>query len=340
MRTFRKKSAPPIIRMGHILAFTAYLRHNGGSVDKHFRHQKLPTDTEDPDVFVPLRQAWAFFDATAQDFDPMLGWQVGQFVGDQNLNRAFLSKIKHAPTLYQALKKFIRMSSAEASHLHLGIRERRNDIVLFTHYPDMRGVQGYTSSQSYQLGVILSVIQHYTGKSWFPKEVGIQYPFVPAAAEALFPGSRILPCQRIGYMTIPRHCLHLPRSGSDSEESSQDKPLVLTKKFDYIETLCVLLRPHIAEGYPSASLAATLMNTSVRTLARRLTDFDINYHAIVDRIRFNEAKRLLKRTDIKIIDVSAAVGFEDASNFARMFRRVGGLSPHEFRKVQRQQLSG
>ncbi len=48
------------------------------------------------------------------------------------------------------------------------------------------------------------------------------------------------------------------------------------------------------------------MDTSVRTLARRLTDYGLMYGALIDGMRFNEAKTLLRNPDMRIGDDSAA----------------------------------
>ena len=77
------------------------------------------------------------------------------------------------------------------------------------------------------------------------------------------------------------------------------------------------------------------MGTSSRTMKRRLAVSGTTYRAVVDELRFNEAKELLANTSARVIDVASAVGFDDPSHFARMFRRVGGLSPREFRKTLR-----
>jgi AraC-like DNA-binding protein len=330
MGTSCKAAAPRILRIAHPLAFAAFLRHIGAPVDRHFRRQGLPVLCEEPDAFVPLRAAWAFFDATAQSEDPMLGWHVGRFVGDHNLNHSLLRKLEHAPTLLQALQRLIRLSSSEASHLQLGIRVRRDDVILFTHYPDMKGEVGYHASQAYQLGVLLDLIRYFTGKYWMPDEIGIEYSIVPVVARELFPTSRILARQRVGYITLPRDCLHLPPPCNGSKEDDTDA-LLLTENFDYVDTLRALLKPFLSSDCLSAPLAASLMDTSVSTLYRRLSAAGTTYHGVVDELRFDASKELLQNTSIKIIDVAGAVGFDDAANFARMFRRISGLSPREFR---------
>ena len=332
MGTSNTAAAPPIIRLAHPLAFTAFLKHVGAPTERHLRRQGLPALCDDPDKFVPLRRAWAFFDATAQREDPMLGWYAGRFVGDNNLNDALLRKLESAPTLYQALKRLIRMVSAEASHLQLGILGRRDDILFYTHYSNMKDLPGYTSSQAYQLEAYLDLIRHFVGQQWVPDEIGIEIPIVPSVAEEHFPGSRILTHQQVGYIAVPRSCLHMAARNRDSD-ATRAEPLALTKKFDYVDTLRVLLEAYLAEGYPSTQLAASLMETSVRTLARRLTAAGVTYRTLVDEVRFNAARKLLQETGAPISGVSSAIGFDDPAHFARMFRRVGGLSPRAFRQA-------
>ncbi len=333
MGTSYKGSAPPILRFAHPLAFVAFLEHIGAPAHRHLRRQGLPTFCNDANAFVPLQDAWAFFDAAAQSEDPVLGWHVGRFVGDHNLNRGLLRKLEHAPTLLQALQQLIRLISAEASHLRLGIRERRDDVILFTSYPDMEEVPGHEHSQAYQLGVFLGLIQHFAGEHWMPDAIGIERSTVPAAAEALFPFSRILARQPVGYVTIPRSCLHIAPPRHDSRDGGTDS-LFLTARFDYVDSLRALLKPHLAGGHLSETRAASLMDTSLRTLKRRLSASGTTYREVVDTLRFTEARELLESTGTRIIDVAAAVGFDDPAHFARMFRRVAGVTPREFRKAR------
>lgn len=333
MVTSTASRQPRILRMGHPLAFAAFLRQVGAPVDKYFRRAGLPTLCENPNAFVPLHKAWAFMNEAAQSVDPSLGWHVGRFVGQQNLNGDLLQKLKNAPSLFNAIQLLIRLSSVEASHVHLGIIERPNHILLFTHYPSMKGEAGYTSSQSYQIGAILGVIRQFIGESWIPDEIGVEFPVVPDIAKEFLPSSRVLARQKAGYIAIPRSYLHLPPPSRAVRSEGSGEQLPSSTELDYPDTLRALLKPYLSEGYPSASLAASLIDTSIRTLARRLSDSGTTYRQLVDNLRFDEAKNLLKNTNAQIIDVAGAVGFDDPAHFARMFRRIGGISPHEFRKI-------
>ena len=49
-------------------------------------------------------------------------------------------------------------------------------------------------------------------------------------------------------------------------------------------------------------------------------------------VRMSKAKELLIKTDMKIEDIGAAVGFENRTTFFRLFKKMDGMPPNRFRK--------
>ena len=325
----QRRSAPPLLRLAHPRAFGSFLDHVGAPSERHFREHGLPVYCSDPDAFVPLARVWSLIEATARREDPLLGWLVGRFVGDRNLNEKLVRKLESAPTLYLALQRFTRLVCSEASHIQVGILGRRDDILLYTHYADLRAASGYHLAQSYQLAVILELVRHFLGRNWVPAEIGVESSTVPIGLQDLFPGCRILSGRRVGYIAVPRSCLHSGTSARDPGAAGDS--LVMADGFDYVDTLVTLLRAYLADGYPSARAAASLMGTSERSLARALSSRGLTYGAVVDEVRFNVAAELLREADARMIDISLSIGFDDPAHFARMFRRIAGLSPREYR---------
>jgi transcriptional regulator GlxA family with amidase domain len=72
---------------------------------------------------------------------------------------------------------------------------------------------------------------------------------------------------------------------------------------------------------------------AARTFVRRFASAT-GYPPItyVQRLRLEEAKRRLERTDAAIEEVAWAVGYEDPAAFRRLFRRLVGLTPGEYRR--------
>jgi len=70
-----------------------------------------------------------------------------------------------------------------------------------------------------------------------------------------------------------------------------------------------------------------------RTFKRRFTAATgVAPLAYVQRLRIEDAKRRLERTDAPVDEISWRVGYEDAAFFRRLFKRTTGMAPGAYRK--------
>lgn len=70
-----------------------------------------------------------------------------------------------------------------------------------------------------------------------------------------------------------------------------------------------------------------------RTFKRRFTEATgLAPLAYVQRLRIEDAKRRLERTDDSVDEISWRVGYEDPAFFRRLFRRTTGMAPGAYRK--------
>jgi len=335
MARSKKSAAPKLLRLSHPLAFSAFLKKSGFPVNRLFRRQKLPVYYQDPNSFVPLRVAWSLFNDAARGFGTDLGWRVGQHVGEQNIHANLLHKIEGAPTLYEGLKRYAMLVGSEASHLRIGIHEQTDSILFFNHYPAMRDVRGYHQSQGYQTEAYISLIRHFLGPHWMPQLIGLERETLPLSIQERFPNTRFLTSQERGFIEVSR--AELPTSIRDpitgGTAAKTKSKSIRADRFGYMESLVSLLEAYMAEGYPSVQKAAWLMGTSSRTLARRLEEQGLKYSSVVDEARFERACGLLKDLHMPMSEISEHVGFRDPSHFARMFRRISGITPRKYRDL-------
>jgi AraC family transcriptional regulator len=79
---------------------------------------------------------------------------------------------------------------------------------------------------------------------------------------------------------------------------------------------------------------ARLCNSSVFHFARSFRSRTGSAPFAFQRaLRLQKAQQLLLATELSINAVGAAVGFENATHFSRMFRRQLGYSPREYRRL-------
>ena len=70
-----------------------------------------------------------------------------------------------------------------------------------------------------------------------------------------------------------------------------------------------------------------------RTFKRRFTNATgMAPIAYIQRLRIEDAKRRLERTEVSVDEISWQVGYEDPAFFRRLFRRTTGLAPGAYRK--------
>lgn len=95
------------------------------------------------------------------------------------------------------------------------------------------------------------------------------------------------------------------------------------------------LDTHYSVAGPVEQMAAR-SGLAERTFKRRFTEATgYSPIAYVQRIRVEEAKRRLERTEESVEAVSWHVGYEDSAFFRRLFKRTTGLSPGTYRRRYR-----
>ena len=91
---------------------------------------------------------------------------------------------------------------------------------------------------------------------------------------------------------------------------------------------------NVREGcYPSLLEVATHFGMSERTLIRRLKQEGSSYQALLDATRQQRAVWYLTHSNIAIEEIAGRLGFEDTSNFSRIFKRWCGCLPSETRRL-------
>jgi AraC-like DNA-binding protein len=84
--------------------------------------------------------------------------------------------------------------------------------------------------------------------------------------------------------------------------------------------------------FPGVEEVASELHMSARTLKRKLQQLGTSYQIILSDLRKALAVEYLTQTDMTVDDIAIQLGYSDASNFARAFRRWTGKSPSDYRR--------
>lgn len=86
---------------------------------------------------------------------------------------------------------------------------------------------------------------------------------------------------------------------------------------------------------PSQTELARLLNLSARSLHRRLGAEGESFQQLAQQERMSRARRLLRETPLSLIEIALRLGYTDAGNFSRAFRRAQRCTPGQYRHSAR-----
>jgi AraC-like DNA-binding protein len=101
---------------------------------------------------------------------------------------------------------------------------------------------------------------------------------------------------------------------------------------DLPATLRRILRKQLIIGDCSMEQIAAMLRIHRRTLDRRLQEQGVQYGELLESVKHDIARQLLRDTDLQVQQVAEALHFSSAANFATAFRRWAAMTPSEYRR--------
>jgi AraC-like DNA-binding protein len=188
-----------------------------------------------------------------------------------------------------------------------------------------------------QIGIHISLMRDVMGPAFVPDQISLSYP---DAHDFRLPAEQI-GCrldQASGTNRIVFGSAWLDQAANLGNKTTY--PAVLALCDDLLDDLksrvgiageirALLLR-NIANP-PTLAAIAKQLEMSDRSLRRQLQEQGISFRGLLDELRMQIALKYLTRTTLANEDIALALGFSDAANFRRAFRRWTDKSPSEIR---------
>nr|WP_202560344.1 AraC family transcriptional regulator [Alcanivorax sp. DP30] len=94
------------------------------------------------------------------------------------------------------------------------------------------------------------------------------------------------------------------------------------------------IKDAIGHTLPRKEAVAERLGMNIRTLHRHLADEGQSWQKLLDEIRLEQARLLLRTTDQAQTCIADALGYSDIRSFQRSFKRHTGQTPGQFRKTR------
>lgn len=111
----------------------------------------------------------------------------------------------------------------------------------------------------------------------------------------------------------------------------------LTKNAPHTDSVVRICEQWLKDNYTSSDAVARVVayaGVPERTLKRRFkAATGTSLIEYLQNLRIEKAKHLLEDGRMSVDDISAAVSYEDASFFRRLFKRLTGLNPSQYRRL-------
>src|SRR5262245_22100536 len=335
------ESDPPpvsdgLVRVDAITGIPALLRELGADPATTLADAGLPGGCfDDPANEIPAAALGRLLSlAVARTGCPHFGLLVGQRSGLASLG--LVGRLaQHSPDVGTALRNLAR---------HLQLRDRvavlpllvQGGVATLDYAIYQPGVEASDQVYDGAIAVATNVMRTLCGASWRPTEVRFCHrkPADPNAFRRFFRAPLRFDAERTA-LVFPAEWLRHRLTGGDPTTyrhlRQRVEALESAAQGDLVADLRRILRTLLLSGRGSVDGAAERLGMHRRTLNRRLRALGTSVHQLVEGTRFEVARQLVEATRMPLVEISAALGYADASAFTRAFRRWTGTTPTRWR---------
>jgi AraC-like DNA-binding protein len=119
----------------------------------------------------------------------------------------------------------------------------------------------------------------------------------------------------------------LRNAGNENEGNEAGSAFVEKVRDEIVEVL--------GERRLALATIAGRMGVSGRTLQRRLTENGRKFKTMVVEVRIEQAREHLLNPSLSITEIAKRLGYGDVSSFDHAFRRSAGVSPRQWRALNK-----
>lgn len=326
----------PFVRVNAVAPFVGFLGEMGAPVKRLLGEARIPESLlHDPEALVPVWAGYRFLERAArQERIGDLGVIVGRRASSFDLG-AYGAALSQTSSVFEYLRVGVHLIGEHSSGTRLWLSAEGGSIRV-NQYLVGRPSLGRCIADLYTLALTINMLRRFVGAAWCPDEVRLMAGDAQLLEDRGFFGDAPLVAgQRHTSFTVSRALLQLPvsqpRNGA-TPASDQNAIAGRPMPTDFRTSAEELILGLLGSGYPRIQAVAEAAGMSPRTIQRRLAEAGLTYKGLVSASRLRLAKAWLTESDLPIAEIAVRLGYVEASNFSRAFRRETGVSPAAYRR--------
>lgn len=330
----------PLTRCQFLIPFADICDEIGAPTAALLSKLRLPVSLEEKaDHYIPIQLAIRFAE-TAQRSQGItdIGFQAARRLQFDHLSERMRTSIRFSPTLFVALQQLCKWIPLEDMNVSAWL-ERDADRVRICKSAGTSYVPHLEHSQWLQNVMSMHVVRQFAGPDWVPRTMAFGAHYEPSPeTRAIWKNTRFISNQGASWIDIPMSMMGLPNLASETPATSHDDGAGPTCH-EIVSAITLMLPSYLDDKIPTVAEVAEMASVSIRSFQRKLSNAGVSYSDLLDRARFENASKLLRDSDAKIIDIGFSSGYTDPAHFTRAFRRFTGVTPRAFRGKWRSQLA-
>jgi AraC-like DNA-binding protein len=241
-----------------------------------------------------------------------------------------------APSLRLGLQAMMQFGHLRAPHTQLsGVRGDREVYLVLDDRVPLSGAESRVLLELVMLSN-QALIESQLGRPMVEGRFEFPYPAPEYARRyrELFHAPVRFGCPRAA-IVIPLEWLAVecPFADAVAYRAALDRLALGARHFDAGRRLVARVEQILASkgARPKLDTVARLLGLSARTLTRRLSEQGTSFQSLMDETLKSQAAALLLHEDLSLTEIARALGYDDAANFGRAFRRWFEMSPGHYR---------
>jgi AraC-like DNA-binding protein len=333
LRENKKMTVLPLTRCQFIIPFAHICDETGAPTEALLTRFRLPASLEEkPEHYIPILLAVRFVEAAQRSQGITdIGFEAARRLQFCHLSEKMRAVIRFSPTLFVALQQLCKWASLEDTTVSVWLERNDNHVRICSKIAGTAGMPHLEHSQWLQNIYVMNIVRQFSGPDWVPATMAFEARYEPSLeTRSFWQNTRFMSDQNSSWIDIPVSFLDLPNLASETPAPSHDDG-VEPSGHEIVSAVKLMLPSYLDDRIPTIAEIAEMAGISIRSFQRKLSSAGVTYSDLLDGVRFENAAKLLRDTNAKIIDVAFSSGYTDPAHFTRAFRRFSGVTPREFR---------